>query len=1078
MKGILQKFVSLAIALAAVGATAHAQGGTVITGRVTSDGGVGLGNATVFIQSLGAGTQTDPEGNYRFTVPGARVTGQTVTLTARLIGYTQRSVQVTLAPGQTVTENITLTVNPLRLGEVVVTGSGTVTAAERLGTVRTAIDPALIVRSNEQNVVQALAAKAPGVVVNQQSGDPGASSKVIIRGLNTIQGVGQPLIVVDGSPIDNSTNTTSDPTAGTVAPNRASDINPNDIENVEVLKSGAAAAIYGSNASQGVILITTKKGQPGQTRYSLRSSNSWDNVTNLPDLQRQFGQGSGGVTAVCTKKDCRLTGSSFGAPIPAGTTTYNNAGNLFERGRVSDNTLTISGGTDRTRYFLSGGSSNNNGIIVGGNDYYRRQTVRLNASQQVFTGLNVGANISYADVRGSFIQKGSNLSGLLLGAWRTPPTFNNFQYLDSATGLHRSYRFPNPSAGSTTSARGYDNPLFVINNQSNTSQVGRAFGNVNVNYDPSNWFSLRYILGSDYTSDERLEAIPKTSSSQPTGQVIRANFVNRNIDQILTASGTKNFSDNFQTKLIIGGNLNERVYRQNYATGVNLIADRPFSLDNTTQVTPNQYESLIRGQSYFASLQTSLWDQLFVTLTDRNDGYSTFGQSNRRNWFPSAQAAWTFTKLTDLGGALSAGRLRVAYGQTGTQPGVYLTSGYFSGGYFGGGWGDALYAIQNGRAGLTTAGRRPQNNLRPERQGEFETGIDLGFLKNRADLSFTYYDRIARDVIFDAPLPPSSGYSVQASNAGKLQNRGTELSLNLRPVQAANVDWNVGFQYARNRNRVLNLVGTNAVYLPTGGYFEGAAAAAVKGFPLGVFRGNDFARCRYGSDNIIDGVDINAACTAAKAPNGALYIGEDGFPVGDPALRVIGDPTPRWTGAVRSGLRVGKVQLSGLLDIRNGGQIWNGTKGALYNFGIHGNTRLRNVPVIFGQTFTPGSAKPVATPIVGPGAGQTVTLGQDWYQGLGSGFGPVASQFIEPGGFVKLRELAIGYTLDGGWVRNSLGLSSVDLRLAGRNLKTWTKYTGVDPETNLGGAAVAVSGIDYFNNPQTRSVVFTVGLNR
>ena len=1079
---LFEAAVVCAVAAVPASARAQAQELTTVSGRVTSAGGAPLAGASVGIPALDVGAIADASGNYRFTIPGARVTPQPVAVTARVIGYQPQTVQVTLTSGGTATQNFTLTQNPLRLGEVVVTGAGTVSSAERLGTVRTSIDTTAIRRANEPNVLQAIAGKAPGVVVTQQSGEAGASSKVIIRGLNTIQGTGNPLIVVDGSPINNQTLSTSATTASTVSPNRASDLSPEDIESVEVLKSGASAAIYGARAGQGVILITTKKGRSGQARYSLRSTVTSDEVTQLPDLQREFGQGSNGVAASCPAAGCTvtLTGNSWGAPIAAGTPTFDQAGSVFDRGNLLDNALTVSGGNERTQYYLSGTSNYQNGIIAENNDFYRRNTVRLNANQQVVSGLRVGANIQYADVRQGGIQKGSNTSGLTLGAWRSPATFDNTVYIDTVTGLHRSYRYPIPTATSQTRTRGYDNPFFVINQQQNTSDVGRVFGNVNINYDPADWLSVRYTLGSDYTSDERIESQPKTSSNNPEGQVIRANFVNRQVDQNLTASGTHSVGEILDLRATLGTNLNERFFRQNYVTGASLVADQPLVPENTITITPDDYKSRVRGQSYFGQLQATYAEQLTLTGAVRNDGFSTFGRANRRAWFPSAQASWVFTNAVKLGDVISDGKLRAAFGQTGTEPGVYLTTGFYSTAFQGlGGWGDQLYSVQNGRGSLVTADRLAQDSLRPERQNEFEGGIDLGFLQNRADVSFTYYNRVARDVIFDLPVPASSGFGIQAANAGKIRNEGVELSLNLRPIQTADYDVGLGFQFARNKNRVLQLRGSNAVDLPTGGYFTGTYASAVEGHAVGVFRGGDFVRCRYGEESVtVGGVDVNAACQAAGAAEGTLFIGANGFPVDDATLRVIGDPNPDWTGAVRPTFRFRKVNVSGLVDIRRGGDVWNGTKGALYNFGTHGDTRIRGDTVIFGQNYTPGrnDATPVAT--VGPGAGKPVVIGQTWYTTTGSGFGTTSSQFIEDGSFVKLREIAVGYTLDQPWVRSRLGLTTVDVRVAGRNLQTWTDYTGVDPETNLGGAEVGAQGVDYFNNPQSRSFVFTIGLNR
>jgi TonB-linked SusC/RagA family outer membrane protein len=1063
-----------------------------VSGKVVNETGQPMQGASVSFVGLGMGAMTAEDGRYAFSVPAARASGQTATLEARRLGYKPVSVQVTLTAGTPITHDFTLAANPLQLGEVVVTGAGTATQAERIGTVRTPVDSAAIQRSNETNVVNALAAKAPGVVVTSQSGSPGSSASIRIRGLNTIQGTGQPLFVVDGTPIDNSTMSTTGSTGSTDTPNRASDINPEDIESVEILKSSAAAAIYGARAGQGVVLITTKSGKPtGAVNYSLRSTTRFDQLYRSEPLQRLYGQGTGGEGVTCPAPDCSLTSTTWGPRLPAGTPTYNHSTDLFENGLTYDNTLTVSGGSDRTTFYLSGGASNQNGTVVGNNDEYDRYSVRLKASQMLPGGFRFDGNVAYVDDRGQFLQKGSNTSGVSLGSWRTPPEFNNLEFLDPESGLQRSFRFPEPSAASINRSRGYDNPLFVIKEQDNTQQVGRSFGNIGLSYDPKAWMSLRLTVGADYVSDERLETLPKTSSSFPTGQVVKGNLVNYQLDNNLTATFTRSFVDGFESRFVVGGNLNSRNFRQDIVTGQDLIAPEPFVLTNTTTRTPNDFRSLIRGESYFGQFQQEFWRQLYLTGTLRNDGFSTFGSSNPRHWFPAGTLAWNFTNYTTLGGLLSAGRVRAAYGQTGTEPGVYLTNGFLSSGFFASTYSDALLASQNGRGGLFTAGRKPQDNLKPERQREFETGVDFGFLHDRADASFTFYDRKARDVIFDLPLAASTGYSVQASNAGVIRNTGIETSLNLHPVRSASFDWDVGFQYAHNKNKVLDLQGADAVDLPTGGFFTGTLVSAVRGNPIGVFRSFDFVRCRYGTPNAVDvdgsgtATDVNALCQAAKAPNGALYIGPDGFPIADPAQRVIGDPNPNWTGGINTGIRWHKVSVTGLVDIRRGGVIWDGTKGALDNFGTSADTRLRadctydadgNLGCTgnertFGKDFMRGAT-------VGPGAGMAVPIGENWYTGLGSGFGPVASQFLEDGSFVKLREISVGYTFDGSWVRNGLGLTSLDLRLAGRNLATWTKYSGIDPETSLGGAEVAAQGVDYFNNPQTRSFVITLGITR
>ncbi|HEU4564480.1 MAG TPA: SusC/RagA family TonB-linked outer membrane protein [Gemmatimonadaceae bacterium] len=1098
-------------ALAVVPAWAAAQEPARISGRVTSEDGQPVPAATVFIQSLNVGTQTGDNGQYTLTVPGSRAQGS-AEIVVRRIGYRPTTQTVTLAPGATLTINFTLPAASIQLSEVVVTGAGTVTTAAKLGSARNNVDSAAITRSAETNVVNALAAKAPNVEIVSQSGDPGASSFIRIRGAVTIQGTGQPLFVVDGMPVDNTTYSTGNLIAGAAASNRASDINPADIENIEILKGAAAAAIYGARAAQGVVLITTKSGKAGQTRYSLRSTYTVDKVSNGVPLQRTFGQGAfdgseyyGMPALVCTETSCnrsaivreswgpRLTetdykaalmgtgltaaeaDAAFAAAFPNGIRTFDHFGELFDTGHTWDNNLQISGGNEKTTFFLSAGRSDQDGIIIGPNNWYDRTSLRLKATHSLNDRFRVGGNVAYVDARGSFVQKGSNLSGLMLGGVRSPAEFDNSQYLDPVTGWHRSFRNPRPTA--LAQSRLYDNPFFTANEVPSTSDVGRVYGNFDADYRPLDWLSLKLTAGADYASDARLEAYPLSASeASGLGAVTVGNITNYELDENFTATAERTFGENFAGTFTLGQNLNSRRLRRQFVTGEKLKAPEPYQLSNTIDLSPNDYEQLIHTESYFGQATFDLYNQLFLTLGVRNDGFSTFGSSQRRHWFPKASAAWTFSTITgDLGGKLDFAKLRVAYGETGREPLPYQTITAFSTSFvFDGGWGGGLNSSQGGLGGLISSATKGQNDLKPERTKEIEAGLDFGILQDRADASVTYYNRKSVDVILLTPLATSTGYQQQVQNAATIRNRGVEVSLNVRPVQAENLGVELGFNWAKNDNRVLDLQGAEYVGMP--GSFTDPLAVAQKGSRVGVLRSFDFARCGITDASmeidLADGSTSTLGALCGNAPNGALFIAEDGKPILDPVQRVIMDPSPDWTGSLRGAVTLFKKwQVGGLLDIKQGGQVWNGTKGATYHFGTHKDTEIRGEERTFGKDWMQG-------PVAGPGAGTPVVLDQDWFTGLGGGFGPATAQFIEDGSYVKLRELSLSYTADAPWVRNRLGLSSIDFRVAGRNLKTWTDYTGIDPETNLGGAEVQLRGIDFFNNPQTRSFVFSVGLNR
>lgn len=1094
----------IAFALVSLVGSAAAQQPTIITGHVNRDDGTPLGGATVAIPSLNLGTTARADGSYGILVPSDRANGQTVAVTARAIGFKPQTAQVTLSEGP-VAQDFGLAVNPLQLGEIVVTGAGTVSEVEKLGSVRNSVDSSLITRSNETNVVTALSAKAPNVEVTSTAGDPGASSSIRIRGANTLGSTGEPLFVVDGVPIDNSTITTTtfDGTGfggqqGTASPNRASDINPADIESVEILKGAAAGSVYGARAGQGVILITTKKGHAGATTYSLNSSLSVNDVHRFPKLQSIYGQGDVDSLGVITAEpcvpggelDCEGTGDSWGPLLAPGTPTFDHAREMFKTGLTTDNTLAISGGNDRTTFYLSGSYTNQDGTFVGPQNSYKRYSFRLKGSHRVRNNFTVGGNVAYSNTDGRFVQKGSNFSGIMLGAWRSPPEFDNRVYLDPTTGLHRSYRFPNPSASSFNVGRGYDNPFFTANVPVSTAIADRVFGNVSLQYVPTNWLQFNYTLGVDYSGDDRLQGQPQTSSNipDPLGQVVKVNLVNQQWDHNLTGTATFKLTPTLAGSFTLGQNLNTRSVRQIGGVGNALLAPEPFTLTNTaSQLPPIDNETKVRIEGYFGQGTLDIDDQLFLKAGLRYDGASTFAQDNLRSWYPSASAAWQFTKKTgDLGGNLTYGKLRAAYGEVGTQPNPYLTVFTFlSGGTFQDGWGDNLTASQGGFGGLFADSTRA-TQLKPERTRELELGADLGLFNDIADLSFTWYHRTSKDVILTLPVAASTGFINAATNGAEIRNAGTEWALNVRPVTRRNFSWDLGFLFSTNRNRVVSLAGAQFVnYGGVGGF---AISVAEVGQPVGAFRDYDYIRCGRGItvlDAASNEVNVDDLCGATANSQHALFINDGsysntggdagagaGYPLLEPDSRIIGDPNPKWTGSVRTGLRFGKVSVSGLVDVRHGGLVYNGTRGALNAIGTSKESGdLRGRSVVFGQDFMAGA-------VAGPGVGTSAVLDQNWFQNYYSTFTFLGQPFYESGSFVKLREVSVGYTFTGGFVSRSLGLTSMDVRVAGRNLAVWTDYTGADPETNLSGADTGARGIDWFNNPQTRSFVFSVTLNR
>ncbi len=589
---VRQWFGGMAV-LALLPVVAVAQEPVTITGRVTGDLGAPLVDANVVVTALNLVAYTGPDGRYRLVVPGARAQGQQVALSARMIGHRVQSFQVTLTAGAAVEQNFQLVADPLRMDEIVVTGAGTEQLAERLGTARASVDAATLQRANEPNIVQALAGKVPNVLTNQGSGDAGASTAIQIRGPKTF-GTSQPVIIVDGVPMNNNTRGQA-VLSGVPSPNRAADINAEDIESIEILKGAAATSIYGASAgSAGAILITTKRGRQGRTQYSLRSTLQFDDPVKTLPVQRHYGVGSNGVSSNCFTLNCSISSNFFawGPRLADTIPTYDHGAEMFATGHLVDNNMAISGGSERTTFYLSLGQINQDGFIVQDKDTYERYTARFSGSHTLFENLVISASASVVQTKGSGLDRGNSINGIGISALRQPPDFNARQYLSPTTGLHRSWRFPNPGPTALTTNRGFDNPFYALNKDELLGQTGRYFGNLNANWRPLLWLQFNWTLGGDYNSDDRSYAYAQASSGTSGGALERWQFYDRVFDHNLTATGTHEFNPNVRGGLTLGQNLNETYFRQIDVFAQTWIAPTPFKLSNTvTRTLPPGYQA-------------------------------------------------------------------------------------------------------------------------------------------------------------------------------------------------------------------------------------------------------------------------------------------------------------------------------------------------------------------------------------------------------------------------------------------------------------------------------------------------------
>ena len=1088
------KKISLIVAMLLFVATTAMFAQRTITGTVTDESGETLISVNVVVKGTTVGTITDLDGKYSISVPDG-----SNTLTFSYTGFTSQDIEL----GASNVVDVQLS-EGIMLSNVVVTALGLKADPDKQGTSSSQVGGQKIVNSGETGVIQGLSGKASGVAITRNSGDPGAGAYIQIRGQSTITGDLQPLIVVDGMPIYNSSINTEDNTGGVVEQSRLNDINPDDIESVQVLKGAAAAAQWGTRAANGVIIVTTKRGRMQKKTFSVnfRSTVSVDQVNITHDLQNVYGQGvSGGWAAnsPLTWGD-RISLRAGGADVVNTTGGYfeaadgslyypitekrsqdtylqENLDQVFTNGFFADNSLSISGGDENGSFFASFANLSQQGIMRGNSDY-NRTNFRINADRRLGDKVKLSVNSAYIKTNSNRIQQGSNLNGLYLGMMRTSPDFNNTDYTGanvSASGVrteraHRAYRdyLGTRIVGGLPIGPVYNNPGWTIYEQENTSEVDRIVVGTELSYDPTNWLNLTGRIGVDNYTDDRMTLYPVGSAAGLVG--LEKNTIQEtqtNAD--LFARASKSFNKNFSINGLVGFNFNDRRYdRLGGLINSFILPYAPPNLDNATPAssTTEDFSSVIRTAAAYFTASADLYDQFFLTVTGRQEAASTFGSAAQSSFFyPSASAAWQFTKLGALSNnsILNFGKLRFGYGVVGIQPPVYASSTLYTSSSLESGWGPVLNAGDYGRGSYTPSNRLGNVNLRPERKAEFEIGTDLRFFKDRTSVSFTYYQNRTTDAIFAVDVPISSGFYDKLDNAATIENKGYELDINTKVYSKGDFSFDLGVNWFRNVNEVTDINGVESIFLNG---FTGSSSRAVEGHPMGALWAGSFQR----------------------DANGNYVLDDAGFPQPATSEGVVGDPNPDWRGGLSATARWKGLGFNILFETSQGNDMWFGTEGVLRYFGTSAATAHDLV------TFTPAQAAATVlyngasvADYYAPGAdgnysirgtyqdfgGGDVFLEQAWYLSDGGGFGVVGEQFVKDASWTRIREMALSYRLDSKKFRDATKLGSLDFSLTGRNLVIWTAAEGIDPDTNLTGTSNG-RGLDYFTNPGTRSYLFTI----
>ncbi|MCX7929768.1 MAG: SusC/RagA family TonB-linked outer membrane protein, partial [Chlorobi bacterium] len=963
-------------------------------------------------------------------------------------------------------------------------------------------------QNREQNLVNALVGKVAGVQINSSSGSPGSASYIRLRGVNSISFNNQPAFIVDGVFIDNAdyaafTNASNfaEGTAGNMVNgvdqvSRILDINPDDIESINVLKGAAATSLYGLQAAAGAIVITTKKGRrDGTVNVQYTFNTTFDEVNKLPELQSRFAQGTGGQyrgpeTRTSTSwgplidtlrfdgstnygwdKNGRIVGVSSAPQGAKPVTPYDNPGNFFTTGGTTNHNLAITSGSSWGSYYFSVQNTRTTGTIPLSS--FERSALRLNADANLRSDLKVSTSAQYIRSGGRRVQKGSNISGVMLALLRTPPSFDNSNgFGPDAVSNPAAYSFPDGRQRTYRGTGGYDNPFWTINKNNYTDATDRIIGSAQFDYYPESWFgdgvlgnfSATFRVGTDIYATRERNAIALNSAAAPAGRISDGDIRNRNINADLLLTFRRELTEDIQARLTLGTQLYNSDFRSMVIQGDGLTIPNFYDLSNASTFTPYYRNGVLRRLGTFFDAQLSYREMLYLNGSYRVERSTTLPKDRNAFGYGNVAASFVFSELFDREDSfLSFGKLRASYATVGSDAPLFVLNTPYTRASISDGW--VATAVQwplNGVPGFMIGSVLGSPDLRPEKREEIEIGLELKFLDNRVGLDLTFYQTRNIDQILAVNIPRSSGYTSQYLNAGTMKNSGIEAVLHLVPYQ--DQDWNISLDvnFSTFSNTVESLApGIETIFLSG---FVGGSIRAAQGQTYGQIYGGGWMR----------------------DPQGRIVVGANGLPLVDETERAWGSFIPDWIAGANLTISYSNLSINAILDWKQGGKMWNGTRAALNFFGMTKETENRGTlnGSFGGITISNGVVQGVK--MVTDDQGNVTYVPNDITvsAGLGQNFWGTAGfyntfnssntePFVEDAGWIRLREVTVTYRIPK-VVTEAIGfVKGLDVFLTGRNVFLSTKYTGIDPETSLVGA-VNGQGIDYFNNPGIRSYGFGI----
>ena len=1016
----------------------------LITGIVTDSRGEPVPRATVRVK--GTSTAVTAEDNGKFSIS---INPNNNVLVISSVNF--QNLEVRLGNDNDYTIRL---VDATNLSEVVITAMGIKKEKKSLGyTVQNVSGENLNV-NRQSNIVNALQGKVAGVTISSTGGAPGQGARILIRGINSLDAGrnNQPLFIVDGVEIDNSTFLTGGgDTRGMT--NRAADINPDDIESVSVLRGGAATALYGIRAANGAILITTKSAKAGTMQVSYTGTYGFENVNKSPDVQNKFSQGFVGTVSRRPDYDKTSFWPSWGPTVAEARALdpthpaelWNNFERGYRTGHQNRHSISLSGGTDLVQMGASFSYSNQEGVIPFSD--YKSYNARVNGNVKISSKIRAGGSLNFINSGGSRVN--ADRYGEQLIYWS--PRWDVMDYI-KPDGTQKNYGVDN------------DNPVFTLATNRFHDNVNRIIASANISFAPTSWLNFTYRFGNDFYTDARTRRAPGPrgvigeliNSDNGFGSVQEHNLKNRVITSTFIANLTHSFNKDFSVDLKLGHDLRDAKLRRVSTTGDTIVVPDLFLLQNTKRILASNLIEDYRNYGFFGDLTFGFRNYLFLNVTGRNDFTSTLSKDNRSYFYPSVSLSYVFSDMIQLPAWWSYGKLKASYAKVGKDGNPYgTTTGFVSSTPIG-----SLIP-------WTNVDRLGNPLLRPEFTNTIEAGFELRFLKNRLGLELTGYMSNSKDLLLPVKISNSTGFDEAYINAGEIENKGIEISLNAMPVKTTEFSWDFNINFSSNKNEVVKLnAGLSEILTETQfGYLtSNANMKLLPGFEYGSLFGRTFRR--YYGTKVEDPIRIDY--------DQPLLIGANGFPIIDTKQKYLGSTQPDYIISTLQTLRYNQFSISVLVDARQGQMKYNQFANFMAAFGTAKYTENRTETIVFNGVLADGTpnTKPV---FLGMGLGPDgFDYGNGYYRNVYRG---ITENFVEDASWVRLRSLSLSYSFPSRILNHTKVINGASISLTGNNLWLSTKFTGFDPESSsFSSGSNSSEGFSGFTYPGVRSFLATLNL--